>query len=73
MLLRKGMWVIFERRIGILVAFDQAAGEVHLVNAAGETVEVVPARLGELEQAGYADIPKPRRPPKAFAAHLGYA
>lgn len=69
---RKGMWVKFGEQLGILVSFDSGGTEVHLVNAAGETVQVVQPQMAELRQATYAEIPKARRPSKVLAAKLGY-
>lgn len=71
--LRRGMWVVFGGNTGILVrAKELGIGEVHLVNAAGETVEVVDAPLDSLRQARWDEIPEPRRPEREMAAAMGY-
>lgn len=72
---RRGMWVKDAKgRVAILNSFDlkAAAGEVHVVDAQGQTtaIEVVP--LTALRQAGFKDIPQPRRPTKERGALLGY-
>lgn len=72
--LRKGMWVRYEGRTGILTrAFNDATGEVHIVNDQGETILIEPhVTLLALAQASYEDIPEPRRPSEDVARKGGY-
>lgn len=86
MILRKGMWVNYKGKVGILVPEGRAL-TVHLVDASGVTIEVVngvpevdadgetflrPLTAGDVAQAAYNDIPAPRRPAEAIAQRLGY-
>jgi hypothetical protein len=82
--LRKGMWVTFQGHVGIYIPVNEkvvlsggmteiTTHEFHLVNDAGETVTVLRALTTDgMEQAGYDDIPEPRRPSADVAARLGY-
>lgn len=72
---RKGMWVLYGKRVGILVNFsiDKVQGEVHLVDEAGYTYSILgEVHLDELTQASLTDIPQSRRPDKNTARPLGY-
>jgi len=83
--LRRGMWVVADQQIGIVVGFlADGTVEVHAVSEDGTTpmryneklqkVESVCLRVppGELRQAALAEIPKSRRPVPARAAAFGY-
>jgi hypothetical protein len=75
MILRKGMWVNYKGKVGILIpeARDQGGLTVHLVNKGGETVEVVrDLSPADLSQAALNDIPESRRPTEVLARRLGY-
>ena len=86
MVIRKGMWVSFKGRVGILL-ISGAGLEIHIVDQAGLTVEIIkgmPAPTGknpkalrgltvaDFTRAAYNDIPEPRRPTEAIAKALGY-
>jgi hypothetical protein len=72
--LRKGMWVLYEGRVGILVKFNsELDAEVHLVNENGTTAMALPSvSLADLTQAAFNNIPEERRPDEATARRLGY-
>lgn len=71
--IRKGMWVRYKGKTGIVAAKDDATAELHLVNELGETALVIPAiALASLKQAKLADIPASRRPDARRASRLGY-
>lgn len=73
MSIRKGMWVKYKGKIGIVNAIDDAAAELHLVDEQGLTKLVIPRVVIEsLKQAKYSDIPEPRRPTAEHARRLGY-
>lgn len=76
MQLRKGMWVVYGNRVGILVTSPSGAqfGEVHLVaGEEGVTDLVLPqVPLHELRQARLSEIPRLRRPSPGRGAALGY-
>lgn len=86
MVIRKGMWVAFKGRVGILLVSDKAM-EIHIVDQDGLTVEVIkqmPAptpknpkatrglTVADFTRAAFNDIPEPRRPSEAVAKALGY-
>lgn len=73
--IRKGMWVVHNNTVGILVNFNIQAGvgEVHYVDKAGDTFAVNPeARLEFIQQASAEDIPVSRRPSDEKLMQLGY-
>ena len=72
---RRGMWVLFEDKVGILHDFKVTAktGEVHLTDSDGLTTMVLPnVPLAALKQAHWDRMPIKRRGPRAQAARLGY-
>lgn len=70
---RRGMWVVHRERVGILHEFRSPLdGEVHLVKKTGETQEVVIAKLDDLRQARFEEIPTRRRPRRERGKQLGY-
>lgn len=85
--LRRGMWVVQGRTVGILIGLSAGAAQVQLVEADGTNRMTLQAQPnGEqllvphiltlpvegLKQAGLEDIPEPRRPPPGIAARFGY-
>lgn len=72
MLLRKGMWVLYSGKVGILVGFRGSQGEVDFVDKEGVTVAQGVVPLAGCAQASLADIPAKRRPNLALARALGY-
>ncbi len=75
--LRKGMWVKdAEGRVGLAASFQISGGdwvvEVHYTDDQGFNIDYDVKRLNELVQAGWKDIPGPRRPSKRNAARMGY-
>ena len=72
--LRKGMWVVHDGNVGILVrGFNDATGEVHLVRQSGHTYLVQPyVPLLALRQAKLEEIPESRRPSEELGRALGY-
>ena len=72
-MLRKGMWVLYQGKVGILAARFHDEGEVHLVDKEGMTIAVLPlVPLSSCAQASYDDIPEARRPQPGLARALGY-
>lgn len=83
MILRKGMWVSYKGKVGILIPEGRQL-TIHLVDAKGATTELVartmdeavgkPRNLepGDFTQAAFNDIPAPRRPSPEAARGLGY-
>lgn len=71
--IRKGMWVKYKNKLGIVAAKDLTAAELHLVDEHGATKFVIPrVAIESLKQAKYSDIPEPRRPTAEHARRLGY-
>lgn len=58
---RRGMWVDYQGRVGILFRPDGDKYEVHLVAQDGTTEEVVKASLSDLQQARKSQVPECRR------------
>lgn len=58
---RRGMWVNYQGRVGILHKMDGVLAEVHLVDKDGLTEEIVKAEVREICQAGKSQVPECRR------------
>jgi hypothetical protein len=70
--IRRGMWVIHNKRIGIAEVDDIGAPVVHYVDAKGDTTLIVPCDPAKLTQAALEDIPEARRPEPEHGAKFGY-
>jgi hypothetical protein len=71
--LRKGMWVRYQDTTGIIARFEGTNAEVHFVHPeTGLTIARSMVPSGYLTQAGYDQIPEPRRPDPDRAAGFGY-
>lgn len=70
--LRKGMWVRYADRVGIIADLRDPDAELHLTNAEGVTETVVIVSQSSIAQAAFDDIPAPRRPTADMAQKLGY-
>lgn len=70
--LRKGMWVRYTDRVGIVASLAFPDAEVHLVDADGVTETVIVVTQSAIAQAAFDDIPAARRPSADMAQSLGY-
>lgn len=70
---KRGMWVMYQRRIGILTALEPGdVATVMLVDDKGLNALEVHAPARELRQAWFDEIPSARRPAWRDAVTLGY-
>lgn len=73
-MLRKGMWVMHDDRIALIVEGRGDSVLLHYIDANGETTEEdIVAQVSELRQAKLSEIPEARRPVAEVAARFGYA
>lgn len=75
--IRKGMWVRYSDRVGIVAELMQNttgtdSAELHLVDSEGVTETVVIVSQAAIAQAAFEDIPVCRRPTPDVAHNLGY-
>lgn len=59
--MRRGMWVDYQGRVGILYRFDGDKVEVHLVDQDGLTEEIVKVPMEAVRQANKHQVPECRR------------
>lgn len=71
---RRGMWIVFEGRVGILADFIGKDVVFHEVNVnTGETEKEVQVSMGAIRQAKYYEVPACRMSvSKDVAKELGY-
>lgn len=71
--LRKGMWVMHQRRVAVVSDLTTAQHPIIVyVDAQGYALLTMRVPAVELRQAKYEEIPEPRRPSKERALELGY-
>ena len=70
---RRGMWVVYQSRVGILTNLEPGdVATVMLVDDAGRNSLEIHAQAAALRQAWFEEIPEPRRPMYEDAERFGY-
>jgi hypothetical protein len=71
-MVRKGMWVVVDDKVGIVASIDGSALEIHFVDEVGNTFLHSLVPTGTVRQATYEEIPEERRPDETVAKYYGY-